>query len=236
MSKGKGVYDRELSESLPELTRSISERLVGVFRRVASICARFALPIGVVLCVSLAVGVIAFINWYRTPPVPLPKTQTNAPEIQKLQDLGGDLKEVSEDNPDAATSAYGGEFREIVTSGGIHIDLEKVQASRSTKAFAQGVLPKLFDACPGLNDYAPDLWFAGLNDMSSPIFKESSGIGLKFKMADKPSIAPGRFGGQICEFRITPDRRILIIQKTTCAEVCLERDVESTGRDLRYRL
>lgn len=245
MSKGKSIYDRELSESLPEVKRSISAAIAGAFQRISNVCTRFKLPLGIILCVSLAVGIIAFINWFRdplrvrsssAPSIEADAARMDAPEMPR--DEGGDSKASSDASPSAASSAYGGTFPEIVTKGGLHIDLENDQASRSAKAIAQDVLPKLLEACPGLNDYAPDLTFVGLDDMSDPIFKESSGVGMKFKVADRPSIVPGRFlvGGHTCEYRVTTDLRTLIIQKTACASVCLEREVEHTGRDLRYPL
>lgn len=237
MSKGKGIYDRELSDSLPELLRAISGPPSKAIRWLSQACRRYRTPLLIASCVSLAIGCIAFISWYRSPSQPMPVIETKAPEIQSdaVEENVAPATSTSTLSPSSDISIP---FPEIVTRSGLHIDLEKSQVSRSAKVFAQEMLPKLLEACPGLNGYAPDLTFNGLNDMSNPIIKEWSGIGLQFVVADQPSLIPSRFmaRGHVCEYRITPDRQTLIIQKTVCASVCFQREIERTGRDLRYPL
>lgn len=232
-----GFYNRELSESLPAAIRGISSRFSAVFRTISRGVLKFKFPFLIMVFVSLAIGVIVFISWYRGPSQPVTVQAVQFPEPS---DEADSLPQARVEAPVNAPDPIDDEtsFPEIVVAGTLRINFAKVRVSRAAKTFARDALPSLLKTCTGLKTYAPDLEFTDVDDVSDAIAEDARGIGISFKVSDRPEIIPNVFKatGHICEYRITPDQKTVIIQKRVCAEICFEREFEHTGRNMYYPL
>jgi hypothetical protein len=91
--------------------------------------------------------------------------------------------------------------------------------------------PKMLAACPGLNRYASDLSFAGVEDNLAYAPDDAKRIEVKFRVAESPTRIPVSYRafGHMCYFGVTPDGKKLTISKSPCASICASSEVSTTG-------
>lgn len=90
------------------------------------------------------------------------------------------------------------------------------------KQVVEKAWPKVMANCPGLDLYAADLSFAGIEDNLSFAPDHAQRIEIKIRVAERPTRIPAsyRASGHLCGFGISPDGGQLIIAKDSCASVC----------------
>ena len=100
--------------------------------------------------------------------------------------------------------------------------------NENEKALAVKAIPKMLDNLPGLNKYGEDLNFVGIS--YNP--KDEKGITITFKVPEDSKIPYGyRSQGHTCRLYVNRDASTIIVQKTECAAVCLDRDIDGTELD-----
>ncbi|WKB50553.1 hypothetical protein [Eleftheria terrae] len=97
-------------------------------------------------------------------------------------------------------------------------------ASKGVRETVATAWPKALKICPGLNKYAGDLTFAGVEDNYSHAPKHAQRIEVKFKISEQPTRLPATFrvAGHTCYFTLAPDGSKLSISKAACAALCLD--------------
>lgn len=96
---------------------------------------------------------------------------------------------------------------------------------------------KFLAQCPGLDKYSIDLTYDGLSDwtyLSTPMNR----VDIKFKVAERPKSIPNSFSasGQNCSFGISPDGKMLRIQKSICVSICKGQKHQDSGTDYIAKL
>lgn len=204
----KGFYDRELSDSLPDAMRAISARLSGFFRVVSKGISKFKTPFLVTAFVSLSIGIIGFISWYRTPSLPIPPMDSSQVVLPEEPEQPPAQQQDAPSTPKAT-------------------DFSSFRASKSAKAFVRETWPMVLQNCPGLQSYASDYVITGIDDMHESNYgSDVRGIGVTIRIMDVPASIPAGFGagGHTCNYRVTMDKRNIIFEKDVCMEVCKDRN------------
>lgn len=99
----------------------------------------------------------------------------------------------------------------------------RVSAGETEVERLAGVLVAALDrACPGLEVYADDLTFEGVEDNFTVADGDAQRIGIIYRVADAPEVIPGRFlaSGHRCHFELSRDASRLMIAKSACVRVC----------------
>lgn len=107
-------------------------------------------------------------------------------------------------------------------------------------ALVQGAWPAVRAHCPGLDRFAADLTYQGLDDytmvdLDPPVRR----VDVVFKVANHPTTLPpglSRARGHTCRWGVSPDGDALIIMKDECISVCLNRLYESRGQNYRVSI
>lgn len=91
--------------------------------------------------------------------------------------------------------------------------------------------PKMLAACPGFNQYASDMSFAGIEDNLAYAPDDAKRIEVKFRVAESPVLIPVSYRafGHMCYFGVTPDGKKLTISKSPCASICANSEISATG-------
>lgn len=114
----------------------------------------------------------------------------------------------------------------------------QVQPNPELSAQLKTALPKLLNACPGLNTYAADFSQATLS--RPELIDMQDGIELTFMVVDKPQTLPSplnvRSAGNRCYIDINAEATQAYIGKRACHSLCdgkwHNNDPDSLGRTL----
>lgn len=90
--------------------------------------------------------------------------------------------------------------------------------------FVNHYWPQIKAACHGLDKYAEDLTFEGIQDNYDTDFV--------FKVADNPknsTLASYVAGGHRCFFGVSQNGQALSISKMACKSLCLDKDIQQSG-------
>lgn len=103
--------------------------------------------------------------------------------------------------------------------------------SPGVKETIQPSWPKVLKACPGLQRFADDLSFVGVEDNLAYAPAAAKRIDVIFRVAEQPKKVPPAFraSGHVCYFGISPNGTKLHISKSPCASICT--GAESTSSD-----
>ncbi|GFM37697.1 hypothetical protein [Desulfovibrio psychrotolerans] len=97
--------------------------------------------------------------------------------------------------------------------------------------------PKVLTACPGLAKYYRELRFERI-DMAFPDPTGAYHANFVFSVSDGKSSIPTEFMafGQTCYFGVSSDGAGLLVPKSGCQSLCLDRVVPHAGNDLTLPL
>lgn len=97
-------------------------------------------------------------------------------------------------------------------------------APAQVKSVVDDAWPKLKASCPGLQKYAADIQFVGVEHNLDYAPDASKRIELVFRVAETPVKIPGTFrvAGHVCYFAVTPNGKTLSISKAPCASLCTD--------------
>ena len=99
---------------------------------------------------------------------------------------------------------------------------------KDQRALAIKAIPKILDTCQGLNKYGNELEYKGIS--YNP--QDEKGISVLFYVPNESRV-PLRYraNGHSCEIYVDQAASTLRIQKSECAAVCLDRDIDGTELD-----
>ena len=87
--------------------------------------------------------------------------------------------------------------------------------------------PKVLKACPGLQKYAADMQFAGVENNFSFAPPDAQRIDIVFKVSDQPRSIPSEYKamGHSCYYSVNRSGNGLAISKSPCTAIC--RDAQT---------